>query len=119
LPLADGTLDVAVLALVLHYLPAPERALGEAARVLRPGGRLLVLDMVVHGRSEYRERMGHLWPGFARPQVEGWLGAAGLDPVAYHVLPTAAGAKGPLLFVLVGAKGGGDGWAGPGADAPG
>ncbi|MGH7481574.1 MAG: ArsR/SmtB family transcription factor, partial [Longimicrobiales bacterium] len=60
LPLDDASLDVALLFLVLHYVPEPPAALAEAARVLRPGGRLLVVDMATHGREEYREQMGHV-----------------------------------------------------------
>jgi ubiquinone/menaquinone biosynthesis C-methylase UbiE len=104
LPIEDHELDVALLVLVLHYLPEPERALAEATRALRPGGRLLVLDMQAHGRSEYREAMGHLWQGFDRERMEGWLGDAGLERAAYHSLPGEPGAKGPLLFAAVAFK---------------
>lgn len=99
LPLDDGSLDVAVLSLVLHYVPQPERAVGEAARVLRPGGRLLVVDMMAHGREEYRERMGHLWQGFTREQVAEWLQGAGLERIRHQPLPPDPEARGPLLFV--------------------
>ncbi len=98
LPLGTGELDVAILSLVLHYLPRPELALAEAARVVRSGGRVLVVDMVAHGREEYRERMGHVWQGFEAEQVTGWLEAAGFEAVHYRRLPTDPGAKGPLLF---------------------
>jgi SAM-dependent methyltransferase len=104
LPLPDGSLDVALLVLVLHYVAHPERALAEAGRVLRRGGRVLVVDMLPHGRSEYREHMGHLWQGFEREELEGWLAAAGFVDPRHHPLPPAAGAKGPLLFAAVGRK---------------
>jgi SAM-dependent methyltransferase len=77
LPVADGELDAAVLSLVLHYVPEPVRALAEARRALRPGGRLVVVDMVAHGRAEYREQMGHVWQGFTEAQLRGWLEEAG------------------------------------------
>lgn len=104
LPLGDASLDVAVLGLVLHHVPAPEKALGEAARVLRAGGRLLVLDMVAHGREEYRERMGHIWSGFERKRLEGWLREAGFERVAWHPMRADPEAKGPLLFTAVATK---------------
>jgi SAM-dependent methyltransferase len=104
LPLDDGTLDVALLVLVLHYVANPERAMAEAWRALRPGGRLLVVDMITHGRVDYRERMGHLWPGFERPQVEEWFEEAGFGGVAYHAVPADPEAKGPLLFAATGRK---------------
>jgi SAM-dependent methyltransferase len=64
LPVGDGELDAAVLFLVLHYLEEPARALAEVARALKPGGRVLVVDMTPHDREEYRQRMAHLWLGF-------------------------------------------------------
>src|SRR5690606_30036240 len=54
LPLDDAELDAAVVFLVLHYLSDPGAALREVARVLRPGGRVLVVDMMPHEREEYR-----------------------------------------------------------------
>lgn len=99
LPLEDATVDVAFMALVLHYVQAPELALAEAARVLRPVGRLFVIDMLPHGRAEYRDRMGHIWAGFAREQMEGWLEGAGMNPLGWQALPADPRAKGPLLFV--------------------
>jgi ubiquinone/menaquinone biosynthesis C-methylase UbiE/DNA-binding transcriptional ArsR family regulator len=98
LPLDDGSLDVALFMLVLHYVTQPERALAEARRALRPGGRVLIVDMARHGRSEYREQMGHLWEGFAQDQLEAWLRDTGFDAISYHPLPPAPDARGPLLF---------------------
>jgi SAM-dependent methyltransferase len=98
LPVADGELDAAVISLVLHYVPAPARALAEARRALRPGGRLVVVDMVAHGRAELSERMGHLWPGFTEPQLRAWLEEAGFADARWHALVPQAAAKGPLLF---------------------
>jgi len=100
LPIADGELDAAVLFLVLHYLAEPVQALAEACRTLKPGGRLLVVDMTPHAREEYRQTMGHLWQGFSGEQMRGWLAEAGLQAVRYRVLPADARAKGPGLFSL-------------------
>src|SRR5687767_15229255 len=47
-----------------HYLPEPALAIAEAARVVRPGGRILVVDMMPHDHAEYRQTMGHVWQGF-------------------------------------------------------
>jgi ubiquinone/menaquinone biosynthesis C-methylase UbiE/DNA-binding transcriptional ArsR family regulator len=104
LPLADGSLDVALLVLVLHYVAQPALALSEAERALRPGGRLLVVDMAKHGRSEYREHMGHLWPGFGQDELGPWLEDAGFGGVRYHGLPADPAARGPLLFTAVATK---------------
>ena len=64
LPIEDGALDAAVLSLALHLAPEPARVLAEAARVLRAGGKLLIVDMMPHERTDFSESMGHLWPGF-------------------------------------------------------
>jgi ArsR family transcriptional regulator len=65
LPIDSGDLDVAMLSLVLHYSPAPPRALAEVGRVVRTGGRVLVVDMLPHDREEYQQQMGHVWLGFS------------------------------------------------------
>lgn len=98
LPVENGELDAAVLFLVLHYLDEPRQAVAEAMRALRPGGRLLVVDMMLHDREEYRQRMGHLWQGFSPEQIGGWIGAAGLEGFRYHALPADPAARGPTLF---------------------
>ncbi len=65
LPLAEASFDVAVLQMVLHYAEDPPGVLGEVARVLRPGGRLIVIDLAQHGRDELLTRLAHRWPGFS------------------------------------------------------
>ncbi|MEX1183745.1 MAG: class I SAM-dependent methyltransferase, partial [Gemmatimonadota bacterium] len=102
LPLGDHELDAAVLSLVLHYVMEPAVALVEARRVLRPGGRIVVVDMIEHGRSEYREQMGHVWEGFGEDRMRAWLEDAGFARVKWTGLAPAAGAKGPLLFAASG-----------------
>jgi SAM-dependent methyltransferase len=79
LPLKDGGCDCAVLQMVLHYAEDPAAALAEAARVLRPGGRLAVVDLAAHGRSELAERLAHRWPGFADEAMAALLAGAGLE----------------------------------------
>ena len=99
LPIQDGVLDAATLLLVLHHLPDPAAALAEAARVLRPGGRLLICDMLPHDRETYRQQMGHVWLGFSEDALQKMLGNAGFEKVRVTALPTDAEAKGPALFV--------------------
>jgi SAM-dependent methyltransferase len=98
LPVADGELDAAVVFLVLHYLAEPEAALAQAARALKPGGRLLVVDMMPHDREEYLQAMGHVWQGFERERMERWMQDAGFRGVRYVPLPPDPAAKGPTLF---------------------
>ena len=98
LPIEDGALDAATLILVLHHLPDPVRVLGEVARTLRPGGRLLIADMTRHDRQEYQQRMGHVWLGFSKRQIERFLAAAGLRITSFRPLPADPAAAGPPLF---------------------
>lgn len=106
LPLEAGEVDAAIMSLVLHYIAEPAKALGEAARVVRPGGRLIVIDMMPHDRAEYRQQMGHVWQGFSEEQLTAWLSAAGFDKVRYTPLPVDSAAKGPELFVVAARKAG-------------
>jgi ubiquinone/menaquinone biosynthesis C-methylase UbiE len=99
LPIDDGLLDAATLMLVLHHVPEPERALAEAARVLKPGGRAIVVDMLPHERENYRQQMGHVWLGFAEEQMRRLLAESGFAEVRIVSLPPHARVKGPGLFV--------------------
>lgn len=101
LPIEDAQLDLALLALVLHHLPDPGRAIAEAARVVAPGGRVLIVDMLPHDRSDYQQQMGHVWLGFSEPQIRRWLESAGFTDVRFDALAAEATAKGPALFRAV------------------
>jgi ubiquinone/menaquinone biosynthesis C-methylase UbiE len=79
LPLGDRCADSIILHQVLHYAQQPGAAIAEAARVLSPGGRLLVIDFAQHDRAELKEQDAHLRLGFADDAMRGWFGAAGLD----------------------------------------
>lgn len=78
LPLTDSQADVAILHHVLHFAQQPGAAIAEAARVLNPGGRLLIADFAPHDREELRARDAHTRLGFSDDQVAGWFDAAGL-----------------------------------------
>jgi len=104
LPIDDATLDAAALGLVLVHLPDPAAVVREAARVLRPGGRILVIDMLEHDRREYQQEMGHVWLGFDRAQIAGWLETAGFRQVRVQPLPPPPRASGPALFAATGRR---------------
>jgi ubiquinone/menaquinone biosynthesis C-methylase UbiE/DNA-binding transcriptional ArsR family regulator len=101
LPIEEAELDAAALVLVLHHLPQPGVVLREAARVVKPGGRLVVVDMLPHGREEYKQQMGHVWLGFSESRISAELADAGFDGVRVRTLPSEPGVKGPTLFVAM------------------
>ncbi len=104
LPIEEGELDAAALVLVLHHLAQPGVVLRETARVLKPGGRLLVVDMLPHAREEYKQQMGHVWLGFSEARITADLADAGFERVRVRTLPSEPGVKGPTLFVAIGAR---------------
>ena len=104
LPVDNETLDAALLLLVLHHVPDPGAALREAARVLKPGGRLLISDMLPHDREEYRHQMGHIWLGLSDDQLRKLIANAGLKELRIVPLGADPEAKGPTLFVATATK---------------
>jgi ArsR family transcriptional regulator len=105
LPIKQSVLDLAVMSLVLHYTVDPRSALREAWRALKPGGRLLVVELRAHDReAEYAESMGHVWPGFEQDQMKQWMEEAGFEAVHARPLPPDPEARGPLLFVATGTR---------------
>jgi ArsR family transcriptional regulator len=104
LPIEAGELDAAMLSLVLHYSPSPARALTEVARALRPGGRVLVVDMLPHERQEYQQQMGHVWLGFSEKQMTRFLEGAGFGDIRFRMLPADPDARGPALFAAAGVR---------------
>lgn len=107
LPLKDGSADAAVCVLVLHHLGRPEVAVREMARVARPGGVVLIVDMIEHGREEYRHTMGHEHLGFDPARFGSLMEDCGLDRVRVRTLASDGGAKGPGLFLAAGNRGSG------------
>lgn len=82
LPIESNTIDVALLSQALHHAADPAQALGEAARILKPGGRLLILDLRPHEETWVREKLGDQWFGFSDEHLETLLTRAGLGDVA-------------------------------------
>jgi ubiquinone/menaquinone biosynthesis C-methylase UbiE len=104
LPVDDAKLDAATLMLVLHHIPEPPRALTEVARVLKPGGHAVIVDMLPHDRESYRQQMGHVWLGFSDDHARRMFQEAGFEQIRVVALPPDARAKGPGLFVATGRR---------------
>lgn len=87
-PLPREGFDLVVMHQVLHYLDDPSRALAQAARLVAPGGRLLVVDFAPHGLEFLRESQAHRRLGFSGEQVSAWFDEAGLSTeIARHLAP--------------------------------
>ncbi|MGH7616521.1 MAG: ArsR/SmtB family transcription factor [Gemmatimonadaceae bacterium] len=104
LPIDDNTLDVAVMFLVAHFITDPSRAMREVRRVIKPGGRLLIVDLMAHDRVEYVVQLGHVWQGFDGEQMKEWLSEAGFTSSRYRALPADPDARGPAMFVATALK---------------
>ena len=87
LPLPPSSVDAVTFHQVLHFGETPDEAIAEAARVLRPGGRLLVADFAAHGLESLRNTHAHRWLGFDDAKVRDWFLAAGLAPAEPVTLP--------------------------------
>jgi SAM-dependent methyltransferase len=84
-PIKDGGVDVAVLSQALHHAADPARAVAEAARIVAPGGKVLVLDLRAHGEGWVRDRLGDRWQGFEDNALAKLLKDAGLKDVRVGV----------------------------------
>jgi ubiquinone/menaquinone biosynthesis C-methylase UbiE len=93
LPLSAASVDAAFCVMVLHFVAQPERAVAELCRVTRPGGCVILLDVVEHQQEWMREQMAHRWLGFAKGSVATWFGAAGVTDLDYEPTGTYAGEK--------------------------
>ncbi len=99
-PVERDAYDLVVIHQVLHFLDDPARALAEAARALRPSGRLLVVDFAAHGEEFLREHYAHRRLGFADEEIAGFLADAGLIEIAAERVAPAAGEPDKLTVAL-------------------
>lgn len=102
LPLDAASCDRAMLTLVLTYLAEPAAALREAARILRPGGAVVVVDLLRHDREDFRRQTGQQCMGFEIEQMIDMLEGAGFDDVTCQPLAPESGVKGPALLLAKG-----------------
>ena len=96
LPLCNEEADMAVTNMVLHHLPEPKRAFGEAHRILKPGGHLLIIDFLPHQDEGMREKYGDLWLGFSQEAMEKWLKESGFSTQEIDTFDLKKGLKGFL-----------------------
>jgi len=99
-PIERDAFDLVTMHQVLHYLDDPALAVREAARLLRPGGRLLIVDFAPHGLEFLRDEHAHVRLGFADRQIEDWFAEAGLELVARRDFDRRAAAAPGLTVKL-------------------
>jgi ubiquinone/menaquinone biosynthesis C-methylase UbiE/DNA-binding transcriptional ArsR family regulator len=85
-PLDAESVDLVVLSQALHHAKDPARAIQSAARLLKPGGQLMILDLLAHQFDKARELYGDLWLGFPESDLHKWLEAAGLKKIEVTVV---------------------------------
>jgi ubiquinone/menaquinone biosynthesis C-methylase UbiE len=93
LPLPSRSVDAAFCVMVLHFLADPARAIAGLCRITRPGGSVILVDLVQHKQEWMREQMAHQWLGFDRPAIERWFRQAGANAVDYELTGSFAGEK--------------------------
>jgi ArsR family transcriptional regulator len=93
LPLASHSVDAAFCVMVLHFLPDPARAVAGLCRIVRPGGSVILVDLVQHNQEWMREQMAHQWLGFERKAMERWFRDAGIANLDYDLTGSFAGEK--------------------------
>ena len=98
LPLENALVDVAVMNMVLHHAPDPGAVIAELARVLRPGGRLLLCDLQRHQQEWVRVELADQWLGFTLDDLGGWCRTAGLDQIEIEVI-TGRPAELPVIVL--------------------
>jgi ubiquinone/menaquinone biosynthesis C-methylase UbiE/DNA-binding transcriptional ArsR family regulator len=100
LPFTDNSADAAIIHQVLHFLDNPKAALAEACRVLRPGGRLVLIDFAPHNLEFLREEHAHVRLGFAAAEIAAWLQEYGIASCSYDELAAGNGKDNALTVAI-------------------
>ncbi len=103
-PIRDATVDLAFFSQALHHAQHPERAVAEAWRILKPGGRIVVLDLLRHSYEEARELYADLWLGFTEVEVTRFLRQAGFKNIETSVVHSEEDAPHFETLLAVGDK---------------
>ena len=102
LPIEDRECDAAMMVLVLTYVASPQAAVREMARILKPGGKAVLIDLLPHDREDFRRQMEQHHAGFELAAMEKMMADAGLSKVVCRPLPPEPNVKGPALFIATG-----------------
>jgi ubiquinone/menaquinone biosynthesis C-methylase UbiE/DNA-binding transcriptional ArsR family regulator len=104
IPIETGSCDAALLVLALTYVSEPVRVIAELARILRPGGRCVIVDLLPHDREEFRRQTGQMSRGIDPASVERLMTPGGFKNVTTRPLPPEQNVKGPALFLTAGTR---------------
>lgn len=105
LPIADGEVDAAMAHMVLHYVPSPAEALREMARIVRPGGKVIVVDFVENDRDWMVDNLGVLWQGFDVQVLGSWFAAVGFEGFSVEQQQQQSkGSEMPATFIACATK---------------
>jgi ArsR family transcriptional regulator len=104
LPIDDGQCDAVLVLLALTYVQTPEIVVREMRRILKPGGRAVIVDVQTHDREDFRVEMGQARRGLEPSELETMMAAAGFAAIVSRPLPAEANVKGPGLFLSVASR---------------
>ncbi len=101
LPVEDGECDAALMLLALTYIEDASAAIAEMARILKPEGRAVIVDLLRHDRDDFRRQLGQVCLGFQPRQLKRMLGDAGFTDVRVETMPPEPQSRGPALLLAV------------------
>ena len=104
LPIDEGVVDATLCVIVLSYIEDTQAAIAEMVRVLKPGGRVVIVDLLAHNRDPFRRQMGQVHSGFTTERLTELFHQAGVVDIACRPLPPAAEATGPALLLATATK---------------
>jgi len=120
IPIDDDDVDAAFAHMVLHYVPSPSDAIGDMARIVRPGGTIVVVDFVKHEHEWMRKELGVVWMGFDPAELRAWFEEAGVPEVDVEETPSPApGHDLPATLIATARLPGGEEAGAPAAAGPG